>query len=45
MYSETDLDKMYRNTAPPDREPERQYYFIEACRKRCGRRAKGLAVP
>ena len=27
MYSETDLDKMYRNTAPPDREPERQYYY------------------
>ena len=45
MYSETDLDKMYRNTAPPDREPERQYYFIEACRKKVWEESERLGRP
>ena len=45
MYSETDLDKMYRNTAPPDREPERQYYFIEACRKKVREESERLGRP
>ena len=45
MYNETDLDKMYRNTAPPDREPERQYYFIEACRKKVREESERLGRP
>lgn len=33
MYNEIDLDKIDINSEPPEKEPDRQYYFMAKCRK------------
>ena len=33
MYNTIDLDKIDINLVPPLEEPDRQYYFMEKCRK------------
>lgn len=33
MYNETDLDKINLYMEPPEKEPERQYYFMRKCRE------------
>ena len=33
MYNEIDLDKIDLNSEPPTKEPDRQYYYMEKCRK------------
>lgn len=44
MYNEIDLDKIDTNSAPPEEEPARQYYYMAKCREwvkdfeqKCGR--------